>query len=46
MKCEIIKFYPLQVLYVVIPVIKNDIDPNSNINYSRKIGPLKHFVPV
>ena len=24
---------------VMIHVIKHDIDPNSNINYSRKIGP-------
>ena len=24
----------------MIHVIKHDMDPNSNINYSRKIGPL------
>ena len=27
-------------LYLMIHVIKHDIDPNSNINYSRRIGPL------
>ena len=26
--------------YVMIHVIKHDMDPNSNINYRRKIGPL------
>ena len=26
--------------YVKIHVIKHDMDPNSNINYSRKIPPL------
>ena len=26
--------------YVMIDVIKHDMDPNSNINYHRKIGPL------
>ena len=48
MKHEIIKFYPLQVCYVkhkhesyvMILVIKHDMDPNSNINCSRKIGPM------
>ena len=48
MKHEIIKFYPLQVWYVkhkhesyvMIHVIKHDMDPNSNINYRRKIPPL------
>ena len=57
MKHEIIKFYPLQVWYVIsinmnhnigffhgknvmIHVIKHDMDPNSNINYSRKIAPI------
>ena len=34
MKHEIIKFYPLQVWYVKP---KHDTDPNSNINYRRKI---------
>ena len=27
--------------YVMIHVIKYDMDPNSNINYRRKIGPMK-----
>ena len=26
--------------YVMIHVIKPDMDPNSNINYRRKIGPM------
>ena len=26
--------------YVMIHVIKHDMDPNSNINYRRKIGPM------
>ena len=26
--------------YVMIYVIKHEIDPNSNINNSRKIGPI------
>ena len=39
MKHEIIKFYPLQIWYVMIHVIKHDMDPNSNVNYRRKIGP-------
>jgi hypothetical protein len=30
--------------YVMIHVIKHDMDPNSNINYCRKIGPVT--VPV
>ena len=48
MKHEIINFYPLQVCYVkykhesyvMIHVIKQDMDPNSNVNYRRKIGPM------
>ena len=36
------KFYPLQVWYVMIHVIKDDIDPNSNINYCRKIPPVSN----
>ena len=35
----VINFYPLQVCYVKY---KHDMDPNSNINYRRKIGPLPH----
>ena len=31
--------------YVMIHVIKHDMDPNSNINYRRKIGPKCHTVP-
>ena len=31
-----------QNFYVKIYVIKHDMDPNSNINYHRKIGPLCH----
>ena len=27
-------------LYVLIHVIKHDMDPNSNISYRRKIGPV------
>ena len=27
----------------MIHVIKNDIDPNSNINYRRKIAPMQPF---
>jgi hypothetical protein len=27
-------------LHVLIHVIKHDMDPNSNVNYCRKIGPL------
>ena len=27
----------------MIHVIKHDMDPNSNINYSRKIGPVKEL---
>ena len=30
--------------YIMIHVIKHDIDPNSNINYSRKIGPMILFL--
>ena len=30
----------MQVWYVMIHVIKQDMDPNSNINYRRKIPPL------
>ena len=41
MKHEIIKFCPLQVCYVMIHVIKHDMDPNIDLNYSRKIGPIK-----
>ena len=26
--------------YVMIHLIKHDMDPNSNINYRRKIGPM------
>ena len=40
MKHEIIKFYPLQVWYVYH---KHEIDPNSNVNYSRKIGPMTDY---
>ena len=48
MKHETIKFYPLQVWYVkhkhesyvMIHVIKHDMDPNMDLNYSRKIGPM------
>ena len=40
MKHEKIKFQPLQVWYVMIQVIKHDMDPNSNINYRRKIPPM------
>ena len=29
-------------LYVLIHVIKHDMDPNSNISYRRKIGPVPH----
>ena len=36
MKHEIIKFYPLQVCYLKH---KHDMDPNMDLNYSRKIGP-------
>ena len=37
MKHEIIKFYHLKIWYVKH---KHDMDPNSNINYSRKIAPV------
>ena len=30
--------------YVMIHVIKHDMDPNSNINYSRKIPPKSEFL--
>ena len=40
MKHEKIKFQPLQVWYVMIHVIEHDMDPNSNINYRRKIPPV------
>ena len=40
MKHEIIKFYPLQFWYVKH---KHDMDPNSNINYRRKIPPVCEF---
>ena len=26
--------------YVMIHVIKHDMDPNMDLNYSRKIGPM------
>ena len=42
MKHEIIKFCPLQVCYVkqqYMISIKHDMDPNMDLNYSRKIGP-------
>ena len=35
-----IGFFPEKKTYVMIHVIKHDMDPNSNINYSRKIGPV------
>ena len=38
------KFYPLQVWYVMIHVIKHDIDPNSNINYCIKIPKVSNSV--
>ena len=31
--------------YVLIHVIKHDMDPNSNINYRRKIGPVSITCP-
>ena len=41
MKHEIIKFYPLQVWYVKHKhESQHDMDPNSNINYRRKIRPM------
>jgi hypothetical protein len=30
--------------YVMIHVIKHEMDPNSDINYGRKIGPLSQRV--
>ena len=35
-----IRFFSLKKSYVMIHVIKHDMDPNSNINYRRKIPPL------
>ena len=29
--------------YVIIHVIKHDLDPNINVNYRRKIGPISFF---
>ena len=46
MKHEIIKFYPLQIWYVMIHVIKHDMDPNSNINYRRKNSPMGALICV
>ena len=37
------KFQPLQVWYVMIHVIKHDMDPNSSINYRRKIPPISLY---
>ena len=35
-----------QNFYVKIHVIKHDMDPNSNINYSRKIPPLSDHLKI
>ena len=35
-----IGFFSMKKLYVMIHVIKHDMDPNSNKNYSRKIEPM------
>ena len=32
--------------YVMIHVIKHDMDPNSNINYRRKIPPLSKYTSL
>ena len=37
------QFQPLQVWYVMIHVIKHDMDPNSSINYCRKIPPISLY---
>ena len=32
--------------YVMIHVIKHDMDPNMDLNYSRKIGPISSAILI